>query len=117
MKDVGDRGVSAKSIERVVPDGVGLAERRDVDPKTDDALAQRPQTPPEWTSWSTMDRICIREPRHGPGVHRTREAGTRPERFGSIRGSRTLSDQDPQPETPTWFCDPKHVATIAKTAR
>lgn len=40
--------VSAKTIERVVHDvGGELAARRDVDPKSDDALAQRPEAPPE----------------------------------------------------------------------
>src|SRR4051794_10123180 len=48
MRQVGGRGVSAKTIERVVHDiGRELAERRDADPKTDDALAGRPESPPE----------------------------------------------------------------------
>ena len=47
MRNVGDQPVSAKSIERVVHDvGWELAERRDADPKTADALAQRPEDPP-----------------------------------------------------------------------
>ncbi len=51
MKQVGDQGVSAKTIERVVHDvGPELAERRDADPKTDDALAMRPASPPNWPS-------------------------------------------------------------------
>ena len=46
MKQVGDQRVSAKTIERVVHDvGPELAERRDADPKTDDALAMRPASP------------------------------------------------------------------------
>src|ERR1700678_2972598 len=41
MKDVVDRGVSAKTIERVVHDvGEELVERRDANPRTDDALAR-----------------------------------------------------------------------------
>ena len=48
MKDVGDSGVSTKTIERVVHDvGGELAQRRDADPRTDDALARRPEAPPD----------------------------------------------------------------------
>ncbi len=117
-KDVGDRGVSAKTIERVVHDvGRELAERRDADPKTDDALAQRPQTPPEWAVVECDGgRIRTREPGHGPGVHRTAEGWRETKNACLIRGSRTISDQDPQPEPPACFCDPKHVAKIAETA-
>jgi hypothetical protein len=32
-----------------------------------------------------------------------------------IRAKRTLSQEDPQPEPPACFCDPKHVAKIAET--
>src|SRR5206468_8830801 len=47
MKQVAGQPVSAKTIERVVHDvGAELAQRRDADPKTDDALAQRPESPP-----------------------------------------------------------------------
>src|SRR5437868_11335419 len=47
MKLVAGQHVSAKTIERVVHDvGCELAQRRDADPKTDDALAQRPESPP-----------------------------------------------------------------------
>jgi hypothetical protein len=117
MKDVGDRGVSAKTIERVVHDvGRELAERRDADPKTDDALAQRPQVPPELAVVECDGgRIRTREPGHGPGVHRTAEGWRETKNACLIRGSRTISDQDPQPEPPACFCDPKHVAQIAET--
>ncbi len=115
---MGDRGVSAKTIERVVHDvGRELAERRDADPKTDDALAQRPQAPPEWAVVECDGgRIRTREPGHGPGVHRTAEGWRETKNACLIRGSRTISDQDPQPEPPACFCDPKHVAKIAETA-
>ena len=56
MKQVGDQGVSAKTIERVVHDvGPELAERRDADPKTDEALAMRPASPPNWPSLNAME--------------------------------------------------------------
>ena len=39
--------LSAKTVQRVVHDvGAEFAARRDVDPKSDDALAQRPAEPP-----------------------------------------------------------------------
>ena len=57
MKQVGDQGVSAKTIERVVHDvGPELAERRDSDPKTDNVLAMRPASPPRiWPSPNAME--------------------------------------------------------------
>jgi hypothetical protein len=117
MKDVGDRGVSAKTIERVVQDvGGELAERRDADPKTDDALAQRPEQPPELAVVECDGgRIRTREPGHGPGVHRTAEGWRETKNACLIRAARTISAEDPQPEPPACFCDPKHVAKIAET--
>ena len=51
MRHVGDQPVSAKTIERVVHDvGWELAERRDADPKTAAAFAQRPESPPDLPS-------------------------------------------------------------------
>jgi hypothetical protein len=117
MKDVGDQGVSAKTIERVVHDvGGELAQRRDADPKTDDALAQRPEQPPELAVVECDGgRIRTREPGHGPGVHRTAEGWRETKNACLIRAARTISEDDPQPEPPACFCDPKHVAKIAET--
>jgi hypothetical protein len=116
-KDLGDRGVSAKTIERVVPDvGRELAERRDADPKTDEALAQRPQGPPELAVVECDGgRIRTREPGHGPGVHRPAEGGRETKNACLIRAARTVSEEDPQPEPPGCFGDPKPVAKIAET--
>jgi len=117
MKDVGDQGVSAKTIERVVQDvGGELAERRDADSKTDDALAQCPEQPPELAVVECDGgRIRTREPGHGPGVHRTAEGWRETKNACLIRAARTVSQEDPQPEPPACFCDPKHVAKIAET--
>ena len=83
MKQVADQGVSAKTIERVVHDvGPEFAERRDADPKTDEALAMRPASPPNWPSSNAtedgsapvsrgMVRVCIPLPKAG-GRPRTR---------------------------------------------
>ena len=118
MEQVGDQGVSAKTIERVVHDvGPELAERRDADPKTDEALAIRPASPPELAVVECDGgRIRTREPGHGPGVHRTTEGWRETKNAVLIRASRTVSDEDPQPEPPACFCDSEHVAKIAEAA-
>jgi hypothetical protein len=117
MKQVGDQGVSAKTIERVVHDvGPELAERRDADPKTDDALAMRPASPPELAVVECDGgRIRTREPGYGPGVHCTTEGWRETKNAVLIRASRTVSDDDPQPEPPACFCNSEHVAKIAET--
>jgi hypothetical protein len=75
LDQVGGQKLSAKTIERVVHDvGRELAERRDADPKTDDALAHRPESPLEMAVVECDGgQICTREPSHGPGVHRDGE--------------------------------------------
>jgi hypothetical protein len=117
MKDVGDRGVSAKTIERVVHDvGEELVERRDANPRTDDALARRPEEPPDLAVVECDGgRIRTREPGHGPGVHRRAEGWRETKNACLIRAARTVSEGDPQPEPPACFCDPEHVAKIAET--
>ena len=119
MKQVGDQGVSAKTIERVAHDlGPEFAERRDSDPKTDEALAMRSGVAlPNWpSSNATEDGFLTREPGHGPGVHSTTEGWRETKNAVLIRASRTVSIDDPQPEPPACFCDSEHVAKIAKTA-
>jgi hypothetical protein len=118
MKQVGDQGVSPKTIERVVHDvGPELAERRDADPKTDEALAIRPASPPELAVVECDGgRIRTREPGHGPGVHSTTEGWRETKNAVLIRASRTVSIDDPQPEPPACFCDAEHVAQIAEAA-
>jgi hypothetical protein len=117
MKQVGGQVVSAKTIERVVPDvGREWAERRDADPRTDDALAKRPESPPELAVVECDGgRIRTRAPGHGPGVHRTAQGWRETKNACLIRAACTTSEDDPQPEPPACFCDPKHVAQIAAT--
>lgn len=117
MKQVAGQPVSAKTIERVVHDvGGELAQRRDADPRTDDALARRPESPP---SLAVVEcdggRIRTREPGHGPGVHRGGEGWRETKNACLIRAKRTRSEDDPAPEPPACFSDPKHVAKIAET--
>jgi len=117
MEHVGDSGVSAKTIERVVHDiGPELAARRDADPRTDDALAISPASPPELAVVECDGgRIRTREPGHGPGVHCSAEGWRETKNAVLIRATRTISDDDPQPEPPACFCDAEHVAKIAET--
>jgi hypothetical protein len=117
IQGVGGQAVSAKTIERVVHDvGQELAQRRDADPKTDDALAKRPEGPPELAVVECDGgRIRTREPGHGPGVHRTTEGWRESKNACLIRASLTVSNHDPEPEPPDCFLDPKHVAEIAET--
>jgi hypothetical protein len=109
--------VSAKTIERVVHDvGQELTERRDADPRSDDALARRSESPPQLAVVECDGgRIRTREPGHGPGVHRTGEGWREDKNACMIRALRTISVDDPQPEPHESFCDPKHVAKIAET--
>lgn len=117
LERVGDQKLSPKSIERVVHDvGQELTERRDADPKTDDALANRPESPPELAVVeSDGGRVRTREPGHGPGVHCAGEGWNEFKSACLIRAVPTVSLGDPQPEPPECFLDPKHVAKLAET--
>jgi hypothetical protein len=141
MNEVAGVAVSAKTIERVVHDvGRELAERRDADPRSDRAMAQTPQSPPQLAvvecdkarapslagtgSQSPPQlavvecdggRIRTREPGHGPGVHLAGEGWREDKNACLIRALRTTAADDPQPEPPECFRDPKHAAKIAET--
>ena len=117
MKDVAGVAVSAKTIERVVHDiGRELAERRDSDPKSDQALAICPENAPDLAVVECDGgRIRTREPGHGPGVHLSGEGWREDKNACLIRAQRTTFSEDPQPEPPECFCDLNHVAKIAET--
>jgi hypothetical protein len=117
MKEVAGVSISAKTIERVVQDiGQELAERRDSDPKSDQALAIRPENPPDLAVVECDGgRIRTREPDHGPGVHLSGEGWREDKNACLIRSQRKTFSEDPQPEPPECFCDLKHVAKIAET--
>jgi hypothetical protein len=117
VERVGGQKVSAKTIERIVHDvGGELAERRDADPKTGDALANRPEDPPALAVVECDGgRIRTREPDHGPGVHLAEKGWRESKNACLIRALPTVSNHDPQPEPPQCFVDPKHVAKIAET--
>jgi hypothetical protein len=109
--------VSAKTVERVVHDvGEELAERRDRDPSRAAALAQRPETPPDLAVVECDGgRIRCRQPGQGPGVHLEGKGWREDKNACLIRAQRKTFADDPQPEPPACFLDPKHVAKIAET--
>ena len=109
--------VSAKSIERVVHDvGGELQQRRDAHAKSGDRLARRPEEPPDLAVVECDGgRIRTREPGHGPGVHLSGEGWREDKNACLIRAQRRVFPEDPQPEPPACFCDPKHAAKIAET--
>lgn len=112
-----DVKVSAKTVERVVHDvGLELAERRDRNPKDEEALAERPENVPELAVVECDGgRIRCRQPGHGPGVHLEGKGWREDKNACFIRAARKCSDDDPQPQPPECFCDPEHVAKIAET--
>jgi hypothetical protein len=117
VQEVGGQGVSFNTIQRVVHDvGQELAQRRDADPKTANALAMRPESPPPLAVVECDGgRIRTREPGHGRGVYLQGEGWRETKNACLIRATRTVFDPDPQPEPPECFGDPKHVAQIVET--
>ncbi len=115
--DVGEVPVCAKTLERhALEIGHELAERRDADPLSDRALAQRPANVPDMGVVACDGgRIHCREPGHGPGVH-LKGSGWRETKCACLTRCRgQVFDSDPQPDPPACFTDPKHVAKIAET--
>jgi hypothetical protein len=113
---VGDAAVSANTVQRVVAEvGSELAARRDAEEHLA-GLAQRPEEPPELAVVECDGgRARTREPGHGRGVHLSGEGWRETKNACLIRALRKTFEQDPQPEPPACFCDPKHAANIAET--
>lgn len=117
LDKVGGAEVSDNTVQRVTGDvGRELAERRDADPKTSEALAQRPGAPPTLAVVECDGgRLRTREPDHGRGVHLCGEGWRETKNACLINATYKTFDVDPQPEPPACFLDPKHVAKIAET--
>jgi hypothetical protein len=117
LDKVGDVAVSASTIQRVVGDvGGELAARRDAGPKGVGMLAERPTEPPQLAVVECDGgRARTREPGHGRGVHLSGEGWRETKNACLIRALRRTFEDDPQPEPPACFCDPKHAAKIAET--
>jgi hypothetical protein len=116
MAEVAGEAVAAKTIQRIADDvGRELAQRRDADPKSDEALARVPEAPPELAVVECDGgRIRTREPGHGPGVHLSGQGWKETKNACLIRAARKTFSEDPQPEPPACFLDPVHVAKIAE---
>ena len=118
MEKVGDCQISVKTIERVLHDvGAELADLRDCPPsRVPKSLVPPPPAGPPQLAVVMYDggRMMTRQPGHGPGVH---EQAWRETKNASLE-SRTheLHNQDPHPDLPACFADPRHVAEIAGTA-
>lgn len=117
LDKVGDALVSDNTVQRVTGDvGRELADRRDCDPKSAQALAARPEKPP-MLAVAECDggRVRMREPGHGRGVHLSGEGWRETKNACLISATRQVFDDDPQPDPPACFLDPEHVAKIAET--
>jgi hypothetical protein len=60
-------------------------------------------------------RARTREPGHGRGVHLSGEGWRETKNACLVRASRRTFADDPRPEPPACFSDPKHAAKIAET--
>ena len=116
LEKIGGAAVSANTVQRVVGNiGAELAARRDADPKGGGALAQRPEEPPELAVVECDGgRARTREPGHGRGVHLSGEGWRETKNACLVRALRNTFAEDPQPEPPACFRDPKHAAKIAE---
>lgn len=114
---IGDAVVSAATIRRVVGDvGSELAARRDAEPGGVAGLARRPEEPPDLAVVECDGgRVRMRQPGHGRGVHLSGDGWRETKNACLIRASRKTFLEDPQPEPPPCFCNPKHVAKLAET--
>lgn len=94
--------------------GTELADVRDHAP-AGKMLAQSPQVPPELAVVECDGgRIRTREGGHGRGVHGMAWRETK--NACLLRMTHRTFNNDPQPDLPPAFCDPKHVAEIAEMA-
>lgn len=108
--------VSAKTVERVVLDvGGELTQRRDA-PKSSLPLARRPQNGPALAVVECDGgRIRTRQPGNGPGVTKEGQGWNETKNACLIRADHKTFLEDPKPNPPACFLDPKHVAKIAET--
>jgi hypothetical protein len=107
---------SAKTVERVVLDvGGELTERRDA-PKSSLPLANRPKNVPALAVVECDGgRIRTRQPGNGPGVTLEGKGWNETKNACLIRADHKTFEEDPKPDPPACFLDPKHVAKIAET--
>jgi hypothetical protein len=107
---------SAKTVERVVLDvGGELTERRDAS-KSSTPLAKRPENIPALAVVECDGgRIRTRQPGNGPGVTLEGKGWNETKNACLIRADHKTFEEDPRPDPPACFLEPKHVAKIAET--
>lgn len=115
LREVGGNQVSDSTVSRIVLQlGTELADVRDHAPEGK-TLAQSPEAPPELAvAECDGGRVRTREAGQGRGVHSVAWRETK--NACLLRMTHRTFDNDPQPDLPQAFCDPKHVAEIAEMA-
>ena len=110
-----DITVCAKTVQRVVHEvGHELAARRD-SKQSSQRLAQPVANVPALAVVECDGgRIRTREPGHGPGVTLTKSGWSEAKHACLIRATHGTFTEDPQPDPPDCFLDPKHVAKIVE---
>ena len=112
LKHVGGNEVSASTVQRVTHQvGMELAELRDEGDAPE--LVQAPENPPELAVVEADGgRIRTRKPGQGCGVHG--EAWRETKNANLLRMTHQTFAEDPEPELPRAFTDPKRVAKLAE---
>ena len=112
LKHVGGNEVSPSTVQRVTHQvGMELAELRDAGAAP--ALAHAPENPPELAVVEADGgRIRTRKPGQGRGVHG--EAWRETKNANLLRMTHRTFAEDPEPELPRAFTDPKRVAKLAE---
>lgn len=118
LSKVGDIATSISTIERILHDvGSELKELRECAPsRLPKSLVPPPPAAPVKLAVVMADggRMMTRQPGHGRGVHEQAWRETKNASFESM--SHQTFSNDPQPEIPQCFTEPKHVAEICGTA-
>jgi len=115
LKQVGGNAVSPKTIQRITHRvGHELARRRDAkETEVEESLVHRPESPPELAVVQCDGgRIRTRCEDRGPGVHEERWRETK--NACLLRMTHATFTEDPHPELPRAFCDPRKVANLAE---
>ena len=115
LQQVGGNAVSPKTIQRITHViGNELARRRDAEENAVvESLACKPEAPPELAVVQCDGgRIRTRGERCGPGVHEEQWRETK--NACLLRMTHATFDEDPHPELPRAFRDPRKVANLAE---
>jgi len=117
LRQVGGNAVSPKTIQRIAHVvGNELAQRRDAEKNVAvESLARPPEAPPELAVVQCDGgRIRTRREDRGPGVHEEQWRETK--NACLLRMTHATFSEDPHPELPRAFHDPRKVANLAETA-